>query len=225
LGDILKVDSFVLGYDLTSLNLSGETEVKGNMKDLPDVILIKKIFPEHNRIWKLKQLDKEEIDMNNFHKNSNQREKEYNEFLKDLENDPEMRSKINLYRDEKAIQSWKKKNEMKDENEPEEVEKKSKKTKIKIKAKTKKHQQKSSTQNQGNGNGDEEEEEKEQFPNIAGKTATNNYDMNMVKIEELLADMNLEDDENAENDLANGDDIDAFIQKFDSIRIEGKSEK
>jgi len=47
----------------------------------------------------------------------------------------------------------------------------------------------------------------------------------MVKIEELLADMNLEDDENAENDLANGDDIDAFIQKFDSIRIEGKSEK
>jgi len=138
LGDILKVDSFVLGYDLTSLNLSGETEVKGNMKDLPDVILIKKIFPEHNRIWKLKQLDKEEIDMNNFHKNSNQREKEYNEFLKDLENDPEMRSKINLYRDEKAIQSWKKKNEMKDENEPEEVDKKSKKTKIKIKAKTKK---------------------------------------------------------------------------------------
>jgi nonsense-mediated mRNA decay protein 3 len=61
--------------------------------------LVKKTFPKYrkrqkHRIWKLKHLEKEAIDENNIHKrdkNNNKYEKDYQMFLQDIEEDPELR--------------------------------------------------------------------------------------------------------------------------------------
>jgi nonsense-mediated mRNA decay protein 3 len=99
LGHILKPGDSVLGYDLstTIFNDSDLTSLKG--KIMPDLILVKKCYPKRSslRYWKLKTLDKE--------KNEEEKKmdieksnKEYEEFLKDIEEDPELRSNINLYK-------------------------------------------------------------------------------------------------------------------------------
>ena len=102
LGDILNEGNTVIGYDMTSLNLNGELESPKALANAPDVILVKKTYPERKknkkRIWKLKHLDKEEENAENFHKNTQHKEKDYEEFLDDLEEDPDLRSHVNLYR-------------------------------------------------------------------------------------------------------------------------------
>lgn len=89
---------------------------------MPDVVIVKKAYPklakrQRSRIWKLHHLNKaEEIGENNVHamkkksakeaKNLADREmKDYNEFLQDIEEDPEMRANINLYKDTDVINS------------------------------------------------------------------------------------------------------------------------
>ena len=103
MGDILNEGNTVLGYDLTSLNLNGEIENEKALANAPDVILVKKIYPDRKknkkRIWKLKHLEKEEENASNYHKNSvQQKEKEYDEFLDELEVDPDLRAHVNLYK-------------------------------------------------------------------------------------------------------------------------------
>lgn len=45
----------------------------------------------------------------------------------------------------------------------------------------------------------------------------------MVRLEELMDDMNIGLGNGA--DINNGDDIDAFLNRFESIRIEGKEDE
>lgn len=67
---------------------------------------MKKTFPkfrkrQKHRIWKLRHLNKEALDENNIHKkdkNQNRYEKDYEMFLQDIEEDPEVRQQIDLYR-------------------------------------------------------------------------------------------------------------------------------
>ena len=106
---------------------------------------------------------------------------------------------------------------MQDENEPE----KKKKKKIKVKAKTKKNR------NKKDGPINEKEEEAEKEVNVEEEkdqaNETNDVaelDNPFVRIEELLADLNLDDQPDTIED--NGNEIDDFIAKFDKIRIEGK---
>ena len=96
-----------------------EQDPKKSKHQLPDIVIVKKAYPRvnkrmKNRIWKLKHLDKEAMGENNVHaskkKSANQQrmqeEKDnadYNEFLQEIEEDPEMRSNINLYKDEDVI--------------------------------------------------------------------------------------------------------------------------
>lgn len=106
LGEILNVGDTVIGYDMTTLTLSGFVEESLKIKNMPEIILIKKIYPEKKknkkRIWRVKKLDKEEMGEKNFHKsnanNQKEREREFEEFLDDLEADPELRAQINLYK-------------------------------------------------------------------------------------------------------------------------------
>lgn len=62
LGDILKCGTSVIGYDITTLNLSNADI---NLQNLADIILVKKVpqsKQEKKRIWKLKRMNIEEID-------------------------------------------------------------------------------------------------------------------------------------------------------------------
>nr|XP_010930835.1 60S ribosomal export protein NMD3 [Elaeis guineensis] len=99
LGQLLNPGDYALGYDLYGAN-SGDLEI-----DLPDALLIKKSYEEKRRNrsgkarpWKLKSLN---MDVDNTSKGRADEEKrniEYEEFLRDLEENPELRFNISLYR-------------------------------------------------------------------------------------------------------------------------------
>eukprot|EP00826_Nyctotherus_ovalis_P015626 TRINITY_DN1445_c0_g2_i2.p1 TRINITY_DN1445_c0_g2~~TRINITY_DN1445_c0_g2_i2.p1 ORF type:complete len:570 (+),score=180.44 TRINITY_DN1445_c0_g2_i2:177-1886(+) len=106
LGNVLKIDDRVLCYEIASLNCQ---EIEGLTKELPDLIIVKKKRmrkrANQKRIWKLKQIEKEPMEDTKVNKKLEERnEKDYEEFLEELEENPELRSKIDLYRDEKAIE-------------------------------------------------------------------------------------------------------------------------
>lgn len=57
LGDHLKVGQSLIGYDIQSINV---TEEIADMKNVPDVILVKQMKKKKSgshRIWKLKRMD------------------------------------------------------------------------------------------------------------------------------------------------------------------------
>lgn len=104
LGRFLQPGDLALGYDVQSSNYNQDdlTSLKG--KSLPDVVLVKKVHPNRKksrskkRIWKLKRLETEEGDR----KPESKAEKEYEEFLRDLEEDPDLRANILLYKSNQA---------------------------------------------------------------------------------------------------------------------------
>ncbi|WVQ62514.1 uncharacterized protein L199_000656 [Kwoniella botswanensis] len=116
LGGILQPGDTVLGYHLTNANFNNDAFESFDQDRLPDVILVKKTYPNRRkkskpRNWKLRSIAKEAEDVN---ENSNtvgrgalgrkggvdQRnvERDYELFLRDLEEDKEMRAAINLYK-------------------------------------------------------------------------------------------------------------------------------
>jgi len=216
LGDAVKEGSYVMGYDMTSLNLSDNSILKG----LPEVILVKKIAKNtKRRIWKLKQLEKEGSE--------NRTQEDYEEFLDDLEADPEMRSHVNMYRNEKTINE-KKSNQMVDETDDKENPNKSLKKKLKVKRNSKNGNVLAATGGQDNNNNNDENGDGDQDENRDNngkrqekkkeEVEEKNEDDAMVRIEELLADLTLEDQIVEDND----DAIDEFISRLENIRIEGK---
>ncbi|KAK7850579.1 60s ribosomal export protein nmd3 [Quercus suber] len=103
LGHLLNPGDYALGYDLYGAN-SNDIEIeKHKGLVIPEAILIRKSYEEKRqkkrgkpRAWKLKSLDMEVDD-----KNRTDQEKinsEYEQFLKDLEENPELRFNISLYR-------------------------------------------------------------------------------------------------------------------------------
>lgn len=51
LGEILGYNDTVLGYDLAALNINQmiEDDMKGSKKDIPDLVLVRKIFPKYRK--------------------------------------------------------------------------------------------------------------------------------------------------------------------------------
>lgn len=97
MGDFLEHGVLVHGYDLTTLNFFLEGELQN--RNLPEVVLVKRFYPnKKKRIWKLKRMDIEERDEKNIHKKNKAKEEHFDEFLEEIENDPEMRQKMNLYK-------------------------------------------------------------------------------------------------------------------------------
>ncbi|KAG1362052.1 60S ribosomal export protein NMD3 [Cocos nucifera] len=100
LGHLLSPGDYALGYDLYGAN-SNDLEIdKHKGLVLPDAILIKKSYEEKRRgksgkprPWKLKSLNME-VDGTS----KNRVDGEYEEFLRDLEENPELRFNISLYR-------------------------------------------------------------------------------------------------------------------------------
>ena len=65
LGHILNPGDTVLGYDIASMNLNSSDLYGFKEDNLPEVIIVKKIFPNYRRkkkerLWKLKALAKEQ---------------------------------------------------------------------------------------------------------------------------------------------------------------------
>jgi nonsense-mediated mRNA decay protein 3 len=104
LGHLLNPGDYALGYDLYGANSNdGELE-KHKGLILPDAVLIKKSYEEKRqkkrgkpRAWKLKSLDME-VDDRVGRGDQEKMNSEYEQFLKDLEENPDMRFNISLYR-------------------------------------------------------------------------------------------------------------------------------
>ncbi|XP_012143485.1 60S ribosomal export protein NMD3 isoform X2 [Megachile rotundata] len=103
LGHILKPGDTVLGYALGESNINDENFELLNKDLVPDIILTKKSYLQDKaarrrmRIWKLKHMVQQ--DDNSMMTDNN----DYYEFLEDIEEDPEMRQNINIFRDKKKV--------------------------------------------------------------------------------------------------------------------------
>ncbi|KAK9474238.1 NMD3 family-domain-containing protein [Dipodascopsis tothii] len=110
LGAILHPGDTVLGYFLANSNFNHDLWDTLDQGNIPEVYLVKKSYPRKkknkNRNWRLKRMAKEYNDMddsgNSLSKQrqlENERvERDYELFLQELEEDPELRSNINLYK-------------------------------------------------------------------------------------------------------------------------------
>uniref|UniRef100_A0A2P2JQC7 60S ribosomal export protein NMD3 n=2 Tax=Rhizophora mucronata TaxID=61149 RepID=A0A2P2JQC7_RHIMU len=104
LGHLLKPGDNALGYDLYGANNNDIELDKYRDLVLPEAILIKKSYEEKRqrkrgkpRAWKLKSLNME-VDETKGRYEQDKINKEYEEFLRDLEENPELRFNISLYR-------------------------------------------------------------------------------------------------------------------------------
>ncbi|GJJ14763.1 hypothetical protein Clacol_009031 [Clathrus columnatus] len=117
LGGILQPGDTALGYYLSRSNFNSDEFATLDPDRIPDVILIKKTYPTRRkknkpRAWRLKSMAKEvEEDTQTDKKgmigkmggrDQKKVEQDYELFLRDLEEDPEMRSAVNLYKTEGA---------------------------------------------------------------------------------------------------------------------------
>eukprot|EP00163_Fabomonas_tropica_P022840 TRINITY_DN3994_c0_g1_i2.p1 TRINITY_DN3994_c0_g1~~TRINITY_DN3994_c0_g1_i2.p1 ORF type:complete len:544 (-),score=140.87 TRINITY_DN3994_c0_g1_i2:242-1873(-) len=111
LGNLLQPGDLALGYELKNANINAQNLQGFNQAQLPDIILVKKHYPAsakraRNRRWKLKHLLKETemVGMKKSRADAQeaQQAQELEAFMQDLEEDPEMRANINLYRDPQA---------------------------------------------------------------------------------------------------------------------------
>ncbi|KAJ2645867.1 ribosome-binding protein, partial [Coemansia sp. RSA 1285] len=108
LGGILKIGDAVLGYDLLTANINEDSYDKLNPDDIPSVILVKKTYPEGRRKrkprnWRLKSLNKDDGELAPKKQDQERLEVDFEAFLRDLEEDPELRSGVNLYKDTGAV--------------------------------------------------------------------------------------------------------------------------
>lgn len=89
LGAIISPGDVVLGYSLCTSNLNSESYEELGMT--PDVVLISKVGHTGRRAFRLKRMPQEQMDA--------EQPGEYEEFLQELEQDPELRQHVNLYKD------------------------------------------------------------------------------------------------------------------------------
>lgn len=113
LGNILNPGDSAMGYHLTGTqfnnpNFEAIEESKQYSGQIPDVILVKKHYERrkkksaNQRNWKLKRMAREESEMKPRKQDQDRDEIDYEQFLQDLEADPELRSNLNMYRNQEA---------------------------------------------------------------------------------------------------------------------------
>lgn len=105
LGHLLHPGDYALGFDLYRTNSNDFELEKHKGLHLPDAILVKKSYEEKHqkrrgkaRPWKLKTINMEVESTSKGRIDEEKRNMEYEEFLNDLEENPEMRFNISLYR-------------------------------------------------------------------------------------------------------------------------------
>lgn len=105
LGHLLNPGDYALGYDLYAANSNDNELDKYKGFVLQDVILVKKSYEEKwqkkrgkPRSWKLKSLNMEIDDNVKGRDHEEKMSSEYEQFLRDLEENPDLRFNISLYR-------------------------------------------------------------------------------------------------------------------------------
>ena len=104
LGAVLNPGDTVLGYDLSHSNFNNDEFDKLDSGNLTDVILVRKSYPQRRkkhkqRNWKIQQLAKEVDDMLPRKQDVARIENDMEMFMRDIEEDPEFRSTINIFKD------------------------------------------------------------------------------------------------------------------------------
>ncbi|KAL2159491.1 hypothetical protein VTH06DRAFT_2496 [Thermothelomyces fergusii] len=110
LGNLLKPGDSVMGYMLTGTNFNSDMldaieNSRAYGSTIPDVVLVKKHFPNRRRNrrrnWKLKRMAKDEGDLAPKAADQARLEAEYEQFLRDVEEDEELRQALALYKNTK----------------------------------------------------------------------------------------------------------------------------
>lgn len=103
LGGLLREGDGVMAYDLRTINHNNDAIEEYASKHLPDVILCRKHYPNQaalraKRRWRIRHMPNKEGPSGNTKAFEAREEAEMEEFLDELERDPEFRSNINLFR-------------------------------------------------------------------------------------------------------------------------------
>ncbi|RWS27812.1 60S ribosomal export protein NMD3-like protein, partial [Leptotrombidium deliense] len=108
LGHLLNVGDSVLAFDLANANLNEENFEKyerSSKAHVPDVIVVKKFYGDkvarnRRRQWKLHRLQIDEMSQ------TSSADREFIDFMEDLEEDPISRQNVNIYKDRERLQSY-----------------------------------------------------------------------------------------------------------------------
>ena len=108
LGAILHAGDSVMGYHLTGTNFNNPQfealeDNSAYASQIPDVVLVKKHYARKkrsgkNRNWRLKRMNKEEGEMLPRKQDQERMERDFEMFLRDVEEDTELRSTVALYK-------------------------------------------------------------------------------------------------------------------------------
>lgn len=105
MGAILHVGDTVMGYHLIGGNFNNKEfeglESSKGQKDIPEVILVKKAYQRKKtkgRAWRLKRMAREESDMAARKQDQDKMETDYEQFLRDVEEDEDLRQMMQLYK-------------------------------------------------------------------------------------------------------------------------------
>jgi nonsense-mediated mRNA decay protein 3 len=110
LGHLLQPGDSAMGYMVTGTNYNNQEydaiEASNQYSStIPDVVLVKKHYPRRrrnrNRNWRLKRMNKEEGEMLPKKADQERLDNEYELFLRDVEEDEELRQAMALYKNEK----------------------------------------------------------------------------------------------------------------------------
>ncbi|KAF2703689.1 nonsense-mediated mRNA decay protein-like protein 3 [Pleomassaria siparia CBS 279.74] len=114
LGGVLHVGDSVMGYHLSGTNFNNPLfdvlEESKHASTIPDVVLVKKHYARkkknNNRKWRLKRMNKEEGEMLPRKQDQERMERDFEIFLRDVEEDSDLRAGLALYKaqqEQKAI--------------------------------------------------------------------------------------------------------------------------
>ena len=112
LGNVLHPGDEVLGYHLTGTNFNNEQfealeASKQYASTIPDVVLVKKFYArkkkssKSSRNWRLRRIAKEESEMAPRKQDQEKIERDFEMFLRDVEEDEGLRAALNLYKNER----------------------------------------------------------------------------------------------------------------------------
>lgn len=102
LGGILHAGDDALGYNIDDSNFNDPNFERLNDNSIPPVMLVKKHYQrkknKKTRAWKLKHLGREESEMLPRKQDQERAERDYELFLREIEEDTELRSTLQLYK-------------------------------------------------------------------------------------------------------------------------------
>eukprot|EP01062_Namystynia_karyoxenos_P030072 TRINITY_DN22500_c0_g1_i1.p1 TRINITY_DN22500_c0_g1~~TRINITY_DN22500_c0_g1_i1.p1 ORF type:complete len:546 (+),score=227.28 TRINITY_DN22500_c0_g1_i1:87-1640(+) len=107
LGGVLREGDSVMGYDLSTLNSNNDAIGEYREEQLPPLVLIRKHYPHQaerrrRRRWRIRQLPNKEGPSGISKAHEAREAAEMDEFLDELERDPEFRSNVKLFKDPQA---------------------------------------------------------------------------------------------------------------------------